>query len=48
MITSGGIYGTIVGMDEKTVLVQIADNVKVKIDKGSIASVISETGPETK
>lgn len=48
VITSGGIYGTIVGMDEKTVLVQIADNVKVKIDKGSIASVISETGPETK
>ncbi len=48
VITSGGIYGTIAGMDEKTVLVQIADNVKVKLDKGSIASIVSETPPEIK
>jgi preprotein translocase subunit YajC len=36
VVTAGGIHGTIVGMDEKTVLVQIADNVKVKLDKGSV------------
>lgn len=48
VITSSGIYGTIAGIDEKTVLVQIADNVKVKLDRGSIASVISESEPEKK
>lgn len=48
VITSGGIYGTIAGLDEKTVLVQIADNVKVKLDRGSITTIISETEPERK
>ena len=48
VITSGGMYGTIAGLDDKTVLVQIADNVKVKLDRGSIASIISETPPEIK
>lgn len=48
VITSGGIYGTIAGMDDKTVLLQIADNVKVKVERGSIASIISETEPEKK
>jgi preprotein translocase subunit YajC len=48
VITSSGIYGTIAGLDEKTVLVQIADNVKVKLDRGSIASIISESEPDKK
>jgi preprotein translocase subunit YajC len=49
VITSGGMYGTVSGLDEKTVLVQIADNVKVKLDRGSIATIISETvEPEKK
>jgi preprotein translocase subunit YajC len=29
VITAGGMYGTIAGIDEKTVLVQVADNVKI-------------------
>jgi preprotein translocase subunit YajC len=48
VITSGGMYGTIAGMDEKTVLVQIADNVKVKLDRSAIATIVSETVPEIK
>lgn len=48
VITSGGIYGSIAGIDDKTVLVQIADNVKVKVERGSIASVVSEAEPEKK
>lgn len=39
VITIGGIHGTIVGLEEKTVLVQIADNVKVKYEKSSISSI---------
>jgi preprotein translocase subunit YajC len=48
VVTSGGMYGTVAGLDEKTVLVQIADNVKVKLDRGSIATIISESEPVKK
>jgi len=40
VITVGGAHGTVVGLEEKTVLVQIADNVKVKYEKSAISSVI--------
>lgn len=36
VITSGGIYGTIAGIEDKTVLLQISDNVKIKLDKSAI------------
>ena len=48
VITAGGVHGNIVGLEEKTVLVQIADNVKVKVERGSITSVIREAEPATK
>jgi preprotein translocase subunit YajC len=48
VLTSGGIYGTVAGLDEKSVLVEIADKVKIKIDRGYIANVISESAPEIK
>jgi preprotein translocase subunit YajC len=48
ILTAGGIYGTIVGIEDKTVLVQIADNVKVKVDRGSVGSVLKEASPEAK
>jgi preprotein translocase subunit YajC len=43
IVTSGGIHGEIVGIDEKTVLVEIADKVKVKLERGSIA-VVNKVG----
>lgn len=48
VLTAGGIHGTVAGMDEKSVLVQIADNVKVKVERGSISAVIKEAEPESK
>ena len=42
IITAGGLHGVIAGIDDKTVLVQVADNVKLKFDRGSIASVVRE------
>ena len=42
IITAGGVHGTVVGIEEKTVLVQIADNVKVKVDRGSVSSIVGE------
>ncbi len=43
IITAGGIHGTIIGIEDKTLLVQIADNVKVKVERSSI-SVINKVG----
>lgn len=48
VITVGGIHGMIVGMEDKTVLVQIAENVKVKYEKSSIASITRSGDGEEK
>ncbi|RMD49419.1 MAG: preprotein translocase subunit YajC [Ignavibacteria bacterium] len=39
IMTSGGIYGTIAGMDDKTVLVEVDKNVKIKFDRSAITVV---------
>ncbi|MCX7983482.1 MAG: preprotein translocase subunit YajC [Bacteroidetes bacterium] len=48
VITAGGIYGTIEGIDERTVYVKIAENVKIKLDKNSISVVLKEDESTTK
>lgn len=45
VITSGGIHGTITGLDEASATVEIADKVRVKVTRGSIAAVTSQSGP---
>ena len=42
VVTMGGIHGTIVGMDDKTVLMQVTDVVKLKFDKSAVTSVTRE------
>lgn len=39
VITTSGMYGTVADLDEKTVVLQIADNVRVRFEKAAIASV---------
>jgi preprotein translocase subunit YajC len=39
VVTIGGAHGTVVGLDEKTVLVQIADDVKVKFERSAISQI---------
>ena len=41
IVTSGGLHGTIAGLDEKTVLLQVGDNVKLKFERSAISSVVS-------
>ena len=36
VITAGGIYGTIGEIEEKTVLLKVDGDVKIRVDKGSI------------
>jgi preprotein translocase subunit YajC len=40
VVTSGGVHATIVGIEDKTVLIEIAPNVKIKVDRSAIGSVI--------
>ena len=42
IVTSGGIHGVISGIDDKTLLVEIADKVKIKVDRGSVSGVTRE------
>jgi preprotein translocase subunit YajC len=48
VITTGGMYGTVSGIEEKTVLIQISDNVKVKFDKSAVNVVTSSKETEQK
>ena len=39
VITGGGIHGTVVNVKDSTVVLKVDDNVKIEIQKGSIASI---------
>jgi preprotein translocase subunit YajC len=41
IVTSGGMYGTIVGVKDSTVIVKIADNVKVEVNRSAISQIVS-------
>ena len=40
IVTSGGLYGRITGMDDTTLTVEISDKVRVKIARGNISTII--------
>ncbi len=42
VLTAGGIYGTVTGVAEKAVTIDIGDNVKVKVNKNYITAVMSQ------
>ena len=42
IVTAGGLQRVISGIDEKTVLVQVADNIKLKFERSAITSVVKE------
>lgn len=48
IITAGGMYGTIVGVKEHTIIVKIADNVKVELNRSSIAKKLNPDEKESK
>ncbi len=40
VVTNGGIHGVIAGLEDKTALLQVSDNVKLKIDRSAITTVL--------
>jgi preprotein translocase subunit YajC len=47
VVTSGGIYGRIRDIKENTITVEIADNVRITVDKNSVFAAANDI-PETK
>ena len=45
IITNGGIYGRITGMDESTLTVEIADRVRVKLARANVAGLAQAAAP---
>ncbi len=48
VVTSGGIYGKIRDIKETTITVEIADNVRVTVDKNSVFATAADIPAETK
>jgi preprotein translocase subunit YajC len=40
VVTSGGMHGTVVGLEEKTVLIQVSDNMKIKFERSAITTIL--------
>ena len=46
VVTIGGIYGTVVEVKEKTLLLEVDSNVKIRVDKNSVVKDFSETAQQ--
>ena len=42
VILSSGLYGSVAGLEDKTVLIDVGNNVKMKFDRSAIASVLKD------
>ena len=43
VVLTGGMHGTVAGLEEKTVLVDVGNNVKIKFERTAIAAVVKES-----
>lgn len=48
VVTSGGIYGKVKEIKETTVIVEIAENVRVKVDKNSVFATAEDIQTQAK
>jgi preprotein translocase subunit YajC len=42
VVTTGGIYGKIVDIKDNTILLQVDDNVKIKVDKSAVVKDMTD------
>lgn len=40
VVTSGGIYGTVQGVEAEVVFLRIAENVKIKVARSAVSSIV--------
>jgi len=46
VVTTGGIYGKIIELKDNTVLLQVDDNVKLRVDKAALVRDMSDVTPQ--
>ncbi|MBE0570163.1 MAG: preprotein translocase subunit YajC [Ignavibacteriaceae bacterium] len=42
VVTNGGIHGVIAGLEDKTALLMVSENTKIKIDRTAITTVLAK------
>jgi preprotein translocase subunit YajC len=45
IVTSGGLHGRITGLEETTLTVEIADKVRVKINRANVSGILASAPP---
>lgn len=48
VITSGGIHGRIMAVDDTTVSIEVAEKIRIKVSKGNIGTVMPGSAPVEK
>ncbi len=46
VVTAGGIYGTVAEIQDKTVLIKVDGDVKLRVDKNSLVKDFSQNNPQ--
>lgn len=46
VVTAGGLHGTVEGIEDKTILVKVADNVKLKFERSAVTTIVGVTDNE--
>jgi len=46
VVTSGGMHGKVINVDDKTLLVEVGDNIKLKFDRSAVTAVTRESSSE--
>ena len=46
IITAGGLHGTVEGIEDKSILVKVADNVKLKMEGSAVSTIVGVTDIE--
>ena len=41
IVTTGGMHATVVGVKDNTVIIKIADNVKVEVNRSAVSQIVS-------
>jgi preprotein translocase subunit YajC len=46
VLTTGGLYGTVQGIENDVVYLKLAENVKVKVARSAISGLVNDSGAE--
>lgn len=46
VLTGGGVYGKITGIDQDVITVEIADGVKIKVNRGYVSGMADQNAPK--